>query len=168
MSQSQSLDPRPVFFPVSIGKLAVMSICTFGLYQIYWFYWNWRLIKVRENRRLSPPWRSVLGLVFALPLFRRMAQPAGRFGVAVACACFMAWVVLSLASYGPAPWAAATLASVGPLLPLQALANRTNAEHAPGHAPNRKLRGWNIVAVVLGGLLVALSLLGLAVSAAQA
>ena len=145
-----------------------MSVCTFGLYQVYWFYWNWRLIKYREGRHLSPPWRSVLGLVFALPLFRRMSQPTGRYGLALAGVCFLAWSVLTLASYGPAPWAVLTLGSVAPLLPLQVLANRVNAKHSPGHIPNRRLSGWNIVAVVFGGLLVALSLLGLALSAAQA
>lgn len=32
--------PQPVFFPVSLWKLALMSVCTVGLYQIHWFYWN--------------------------------------------------------------------------------------------------------------------------------
>ncbi|GAB6197548.1 hypothetical protein [Lysobacter xanthus] len=167
MSQPSSLKPQPEFFPVSVGKLAIMSVCTLGLYQIYWFYWNWRLLKRRENRSLSAPWRSVLGLFFAFPLFRRMARPAGRLGSAVALACFIAWVGLSLVGYGPMPLAALTFASVLPLLPMQAFANRSNALSTPEHR-NSKLRGWNIVAVVFGGLLVLLNLLALAVHAAQA
>ena len=157
----------PVFFPVSVRKFLVMSICTFGLYQIYWFYWNWRLLKHREQRRLSAPWRSVLGLIFALPLFRRMAHPAGRHSIALAFACFLTWVVLSLTSYSSEPWAVVALLSVVPLLPMQVLANRTNAEQAPLHAPNSRIRGWNLLAVAIGGLLVLLTALDLAVGAGQ-
>ncbi|MDR2837380.1 MAG: hypothetical protein LBV49_02235 [Azonexus sp.] len=28
----------PPFFPVSVPKLAVLSICSFGLYELFWFY----------------------------------------------------------------------------------------------------------------------------------
>jgi hypothetical protein len=31
----------PMYFPVSRLKLAVMSTCTLGIYELYWFYKNW-------------------------------------------------------------------------------------------------------------------------------
>ena len=39
---------EPHFFPVSGLKLVVMSTVTFGLYEIYWFYQNWWLVKQRH------------------------------------------------------------------------------------------------------------------------
>jgi len=160
--------PQPMFFPVSVGKLALLSVCTFGLYQTYWFYWNWRLVKHREARRLSPPWRSVLGVLYALPIFRRIARQSGsRRHVALALVAFLPWAGLSLATYGPIPWAALSLASVLPLLPMQAAANAINARVAPGHDRNAGLHGWNVVAIVLGGALAALNLLGLLLYAMQ-
>ncbi|MEM7353299.1 MAG: hypothetical protein AAF657_21060, partial [Acidobacteriota bacterium] len=30
-------NPEQLFFTTSSFKLAVMSICTFGLYEVYWF-----------------------------------------------------------------------------------------------------------------------------------
>ncbi len=32
------------FFTTSTLKLMLMSICTFGIYELYWFYKNWVLI----------------------------------------------------------------------------------------------------------------------------
>ena len=39
----------PPFFAVSLLKLTVLSLCTFGVYELFWFYRNWRLIKLREE-----------------------------------------------------------------------------------------------------------------------
>lgn len=33
------------FFTASTLKLVLMSVCTLGLYELYWFYKNWVLIK---------------------------------------------------------------------------------------------------------------------------
>lgn len=162
--------PQPVFFPVSLWKLTVMSLCTVGLYQVHWFYWNWRLIKQREGRRLSPPWRSVTGILFALPLFRRISREEGdnpsRFAFAVLL--FLLWAGLSVVAYAPGPWALVSLASVLPLLPMQAAANAINSRAAPGHNPNSRIVGWNLVALVVGGGLLALNLLGTALYVSQA
>lgn len=46
------------YFPVSLLKFSLMSICTLGLYQIYWSYKNWRFIKDRDRSKISPVWRS--------------------------------------------------------------------------------------------------------------
>jgi hypothetical protein len=54
----------PIYFPVSITKLVVMSLFTCGLYQILWFYKNWRLIKNREHSDIMPVWRSIFPVFF--------------------------------------------------------------------------------------------------------
>src|SRR5690606_32772147 len=161
---------QPIFFPVSLWKLTLMSVCTVGLYQVYWFYGNWCLVKRRERRGLSAPWRSVLGILFAYPLFRRISRAAGNHPrlAFVAVLAFLLWVGLSLAAYAPPPWAVVSLASVVPLLPMQAAANAVNTRAAPNHTPNSRVQGWNIVALVVGGPLALLNLLGLVLHLAQA
>jgi len=37
------------FFTTSTLKFVVMSICTFGLYELYWFYKNWVQVKARDG-----------------------------------------------------------------------------------------------------------------------
>ena len=168
MSYPTCKSPQPIFFPVSLWKLGLLSVCTVGLYQVYWFYWNWRLIKQRERRKISPPWRSLIAVLFALPLFRRIWREAssGATHKALFLAAFAVWFTLTLVVYAPLPWAVLSLASVLPLLPVQAVANAVNARAAPGHDPNSRFRGWNIVALAVGGSLVGLNVLGLALYAA--
>jgi hypothetical protein len=47
------------FFAVSPIKMVVLSVCTFGIYQIYWFYKHWVLIKERSEP-LIVPWARAL------------------------------------------------------------------------------------------------------------
>jgi len=35
---------RPYFFTPSTLKFVLMSVCTFGIYELYWFYKNWTLM----------------------------------------------------------------------------------------------------------------------------
>ncbi|MDR6841182.1 hypothetical protein [Pseudoxanthomonas sacheonensis] len=165
-----NLSGRPAFFPVSVTKLAVMSVCTFGLYQIYWFYQNWRLVKSRDQSRISPPWRSVLGLLFCYPLFRRVRSMAQRQAIAMPSAAllFAAWVVATLLSYLPPPYLLLSFGSVIFMLPIQRAANRINAHVAPQHDPNRRFGALNIVTVLVGGLLAILSVIGAFIESTQA
>src|SRR5580698_7122097 len=76
------VDPSPmpegrvVFFPVSPLKLVVMSTVTFGLYEVYWFYQNWKLIKQRTGLNIMPFWRAVFGVLFCYPFFREVEDAA--------------------------------------------------------------------------------------------
>lgn len=152
----------PAFFPVSATKLAVMSVCTLGLYQIYWFYENWYLVKRRERSRISPPWRSVFGALFCYPLFRRVGSMARQQATPApsALAFFIAWIGVSLLAYASGPAVLLSLGSVLFMLPVQQAANRINARIAPLHDRNRRLGAWNIVGVVIGGFFVLLSVIG--------
>ena len=65
------------FFAVSLPKLAIMSIFSFGLYQVYWFYRNWQLIEKREGRDFALMARALFSVFFCYRLFARVAT-AGR------------------------------------------------------------------------------------------
>jgi len=57
-------DQKPIFSPVSKTKLAVMSICTLGMYDLYWFYKNWGLVKDRNNLEIKPFWRAFFAFFY--------------------------------------------------------------------------------------------------------
>jgi hypothetical protein len=46
------------------------------------------------------------------------------------------------------------------ILPVQALANSINATAAPDHDPNARFTPWNWVAVVVGGAILVLGIIG--------
>jgi hypothetical protein len=58
---------EPPFFVVSTRKLVIMCLCTMGLYELYWFYSQWRRIKNRERTDISPPALVALDWFVAVP-----------------------------------------------------------------------------------------------------
>ena len=60
------------FFAVSVVKLLVMSICTCGFHEIYWFYQNWKRIQMREQRAIMPFARALFNVIFCYPCFKRI------------------------------------------------------------------------------------------------
>lgn len=151
------------FFAVSTRKMVVMSLCSFGLYQVYWLYWNWRIIKFRDHRKISPPWRSVLGLFFLYPILRRINRGSARLGMAgfSASASFIGWLVLSLLAHSRHP--ALTLlsyASVFALVPAQRSANAINFATSTGSPANDRLDKFDWIVVAIGGPLFVLTVLG--------
>jgi hypothetical protein len=48
----------PRYFATSPIKFIVMSLCTFGIYELYWSYKNWRFIKDRDGSEIKPFWRA--------------------------------------------------------------------------------------------------------------
>jgi hypothetical protein len=162
-----SEDPGVLYFPVSLPKLALMSICTFGIYEIFWAWCCWHHIEVRDGRRLRLLWRSTYGtsIFFNFFLFWDISRTDGSsrgaalvssLCIGLAYAGFWAWGVL----YGDgAYWYMASL-SFFVLLPVQAQINHANERHCPDHDPNNKFSVANLVAIFVGGLLFTLMLLG--------
>ena len=58
-----------VFFPVSLLKLAVMTICTFGLYQAFWMFQCWNYVKRTDSKKVLPLARAIFGVLYCYNLF---------------------------------------------------------------------------------------------------
>jgi hypothetical protein len=63
---------RTMYFPVSPLKLVVMATCTFGLYEVYWFYRHWGFVRVREKSDIRPFARAFFAPLFCYSLFKRI------------------------------------------------------------------------------------------------
>jgi hypothetical protein len=154
---------RVSYFPVSLIKLVVMHFCTVGAYQYYWFYKNWELIKERECLNITPFWRTCFAVIYCFPLFRNIESSGKLFHLRQSISSDVlaaGWVLLSVLSMLPDPYWLVTFLSVGILLPVQRQINRINQQVVPGHDPNSRFTAWNIVAVVLGGSVFILALIG--------
>ena len=151
------------FFSVSVRKLVVMHIVTFGLYQAYWFYRHWTAVRNFNQIYISAAARTVVSPVFAFGLFKRILDasrfsPAMSLGLSAALGCVL--LVTSVAAHLPPPFLWIAVLSVVPMVPMQVLANRANFSVDPLQAVNAKLSGLNWVAVVLGGAAVLLVTVG--------
>ena len=59
---------RLPFYNVREEKLAILSLATFGLYQVYWFYKNWALAKAQYRPRIHPLWRAIFSPLYCFSL----------------------------------------------------------------------------------------------------
>ncbi|MDH0450164.1 MULTISPECIES: hypothetical protein [unclassified Shewanella] len=60
---------RIPLFHVSLAKLTIMFVATFGLYQIYWFYKQWQALKAYYDLDAWPIARCIFTVFFTHSLF---------------------------------------------------------------------------------------------------
>ncbi|HEV3008209.1 MAG TPA: hypothetical protein VGX52_04165 [Burkholderiales bacterium] len=156
-------ESEAVFFAVSGLKLAVMSIVTFGLYEIYWFYKNWKCVQRNTGDDVSAPLRAVFYPLISYPLFKRIRSHARSSGVesdfpagVLAIAVFLVALLWRL----PDPWWLVSFFGFLPLLPVQRAVNAVNRKLAPAADANTRFRGWNIFGLIAGGIVLALTVTG--------
>lgn len=163
VGSAQTLSSQPPFFAVSLLKLVVLSICTFGIYELYWFYKNWQLIKDREGSTLSPALRAVFAVFFCYQCLARIgdfATPALAKSRLAAGPLAVGWILTTLLNRLPGGYGLAALLAVAFLIPVQSRANQINEALSPGHDPNSRFTFWNWVLVVCGLILVPLAVVG--------
>lgn len=145
---------RPVFFPVSVKKLLVMSLCSFGCYQFYWWYQNWKLIRAR-GEKVSPALRTFFSILFYYSLLKRIRnhRPDLSSGRLAAGPLTAAWIIRSLLCKLPDPYWLIAYGAMLTMLPAQAAANTVNRAVAPEHDANSRFSRLNWVMIVIGGAL---------------
>jgi len=160
----KTIEIEPPFFAVSLFKLAIMSIFTAGIYEIYWFYRNWRIIKVREKSNIAPGVRSVFSIFFCYQCFSRIYKYGAQIGIhsiASPIALATGWVLISILAQIREQWLPYYLLSFIYLLPVQAHVNRINVAVHPRHAENFKFSRSNWVVIVIGTIMWALVIIGI-------
>jgi hypothetical protein len=154
---------RPIYFPVSPLKLVVLATCTFGLYEIYWFYRHWGVVRERHNSGIMPFARAFFAPLFCYSLFKRIQTTGVSCNISRSIApgpLAAGWIVFSILARLPDPFWLATFLAVFFLVPVQMAANEINLASSPNHDTNSKFSGWNIAGVVIGGPLFVLALVG--------
>ena len=155
----------PIYFPVSPLKLSLMSVCTFGIYEFYWFYKNWVFIKVNEQSETYPFTRAWLSIFYCFSFFKKV-QASGK-AVPDNSSIFpgflaAGWILLTLFPVFILPeshWLV-TFFSFIFLLPVLSVVETINESVAPSHHENRNFTIWNIFGVLFGGLYFTLILIG--------
>jgi hypothetical protein len=146
-------DAEVLFFAVSPLKLAVLSVCTLGLYQIYWFYKHWVLIKQRSEPLIIPWARALFGLFWCYSCFEFIRDDERRLNVEPtlpAGPLTIAWIAASLAWRLPQPYFLLGYLAPALLVPAQRHVNHLNALVAPRHGENSRFSAWNWLAVAAG------------------
>ena len=160
----ENLPAEYPLFPVGVTKLVVMSVATFGLYEIYWFYQNWRRLKSTEGLDVWPVPRAIFAGITSFSLFGKIQERAAREHISTtwsASTLGIAFLLLNIAARLPDPYWLVCFASFLPLLAVQPTVDAINARSRSSEGPNTKFSGGNIAGIVVGGLLFALVILGM-------
>ena len=150
-------------FAVSLGKLIVMSLCTFGLYDLYWAYKQWDAQRKREPENLSPFWRAFFAPLWGFSLFPRLQRITATYGVPATWSgtgLAVVYLLLGMMWRLPDPYWLLSMLDVIPILIAQRSINELNAAAAPDAPRNDSYSGLNVVMIVVGGALFLLALLG--------
>ena len=151
------------FFTTSALKLALMSVCTCGIYELYWFYKNWILIKERTGESIMPFWRAFFAPIWAYSCFKRIKESASENRIqgtlSIGYLAFAYFIIQGLWRL-PDPFWLISFFSFVFLIPANNLALKINNGLCTDFSNNDKFTWWNWVALVLGVLLFVLCLIG--------
>ena len=151
------------YFAVSHSKLGLMSLCTLGLYELYWFYRNWQCVKSHTGADIMPFWRGFFAPIWSFVLFKYLSdelQARGQPPLRWLFWGLLYGLINILAQLGE-PYLFLTVLSFTALLSANAALQRLNQLVAPDRPLNNKIEGWNWLAVIVGGLFYILLLIGL-------
>ena len=117
------------------------------------------------------PWaRALFGIFWCYSCFEFIRKDERDLGVEPTLSAgplAVGWIAASLAWRLPEAYFLLGYLSVLPLITAQRHANHINALVAPEHDKNAAFSGWNWLAVVVGGILMGLIVLGLAADRQQ-
>lgn len=157
--------PRPVtdapYFAVSRQKFIVMSMTTLSLYQIFWFYMNWKMMDARKGSGGSPFWRALAAPITAHGLFADVRTDAQSRFVTVgwtSSGLAVIYLGLALCALLEYPWWTIALGSVFALVPVHTTMEEVNRKVAPAAPRNDTYSSLNAVGIVLGLVLTVLGL----------
>ncbi len=167
--------PQPIavdgfsIFPVSPEKFIVLSICTFGIYELYWSYKNWQRIAGFTGERMSPFWRTFFAPFWSYALFKDLKYACTSRGSPASYSpgwLALAYFVLGVTWRLPQPFNLISLFTFLPFLPVIVSAQNFNSRYqsTTGETLNKNFSGWNIAAIVLGGITVVLAIIGSLIS----
>ena len=62
------------YYPVALEKVFILSLLTYGLYLIYWFYKNWYYVKNRDGSTIIPTARAIFHTLWFYPLYNSFSR----------------------------------------------------------------------------------------------
>lgn len=155
--------PPPYFFTASPAKLILMSVCTMGFYELYWFYKNWVLCAGRSEKKIRPIWRAVFAPIWVFSLFKIIKGEAEEYKVPQdfrPTLLGIVYIVLSCLMNLPDPYWLLSYLTVVPIVLANNMASAVNERIVPGFVENDRFSLKNWLALGLGGIVFVLILIG--------
>ena len=151
------------YFVVGTTKLILMTICTLGIYELYWVYKNWKYIKAREQSNIMPFWRAFFAPLWVFSLGQKIKSHSAEVSTSADFdpnVIGVAYFIISALWRLPDPFWLVCFLSFIPILTLQTAASKINqALEVPGNK-YYNFSTANYVILFFGGILFILALVG--------
>ena len=157
-NQTEKFSPE-----VPVGRFILLSLITFGIYELVWFYRNWKLLQKRRKLENF----SVLACIFCFSFFA--GSIAGTFTKFLnkkhietdysATGIGIFYFILAILWRFPDPYSLISSFTFIPMLPLVKAMNRYWQKELQNAQP-KKFTWWQIILIILGIILLSLSVLG--------
>jgi hypothetical protein len=152
------------FHCVSVAKFTILSLGTLGLYEVFWFYKNWVLVRTRTGRDISPFWRAVFSALFCYSFANTVNSTAALVNLTrktTPAAIAVVYIALLALERLPDPYWLICFLSFVPLVPITLQIRAIHEAMRPGFD---SAVGWgrgSYAALALGAPLTALIVLSL-------
>jgi len=143
---------------IPIWKFILLSVITFGIYEVIWFYRNWKLLKNETGLKITPLLRALFAPIFAgslawyLEKYLKEKDILCKFSPTFIGIYYFIIVILWKL---PDPYSLLSLFTFMPLLPLVNSLNKYWQKEEQNLAP-KKFTWWQIILIILGVFLVLL------------
>ncbi len=153
-SAAENTDGVKQYFTASNQKLVLMCVCTFSLYEIYWFYKNWTAIKQHyAGSKIMPAARSLFSPIWAYSCFKEIKRsvasietyndlPIGNLAIA--------FFMLNLCSGLPDPFSLLSVLTFWPVMIVNNAALAVNARNNRDFKHNDEITRNNKIVIAIG------------------
>ena len=158
------LPESPNFYTVPPAKFIILSICTLGFYEVYWFYKNWAKFEQSTGKNIKTFWRAVFAPLFAISYFKHVKGLADAEGVPVFYSPVSFGVLYLGMSYLyklPDPYWLIAYFSFVPLLFIQSTMVNHNLKCNYARYGSTAFGAKHIAVTIFGGLLFLLVIAGM-------
>jgi len=162
-SELLTSDTTPYPYVISISKLIILSIATFSIYDIYWFYKQWKSFKAERDLKVTPWARALFATLMSYSLFKEVSKAIksldktrGLEAGGLAIAYFILVALWRL----PDPWWWLSMLSVLPLIPVQNTINSYWEQKYGDKVVKSGFGAWNWIWTIIGGIVIILALYG--------
>ena len=151
------------YYPVSTRKFVVLSICTLGLYEVYWAYKMWQRIQMRTHEKMSPGWRACFLILYNFSLFKEVQRDSIQRHVPASWnpnVLGLLLIFFSATARLPGGFWFISIGSFLAFLPVLRTVNAINATTQAAEGVNNEFSGANFIVILIGGLMLLLAIVG--------
>jgi len=143
---------KTLYFTPKTSKLIIMSILTFGIYEAYWFYKNWKVIKENTNENMMPFFRAFFFVIWAYLFFDTVKREAIKnqikTNISSGLYAFIYFVLIAISSLADY-YLFISLLSVLILVPINNLLFENNKNASNTYKEKEKFTIWNWILITV-------------------